>query len=820
MRNQLLGDRYRIKGLIGEGGMASVYVAIDEKLGRRVAIKILHAHLTQHADIRQRFHQEARAVSQLDHPNIIKVFDFSGEDSSQLWIVSEVLKGKNLAQYVQKFRNSALHPIVGTLIAREICRALQYAHSKGIVHRDIKPENIMVLTDGRIKLMDFGISKNLRRSDVTMTGTMMGSPSYMSPEQIRGRDMDHRTDIYSLAVLHYEIICGILPFIGNTTPDVISKIMAGRYLAPNKILPEIPRTLSNIIVKGMNLKAEDRFSNAQSLGEALDGFLREFGFIESHVELERFFHAPEQFDMRLRELNVKFKNEVTKKANRPPSLPTVRHQNARTRMIDAEHQTEVATLRQALGSEMQPTMRGPNHRTPTQITTRHQPPKPGRVPPSAPTSQPPRAWDYRRPKVPTGGGQNSGGVRHQRAADKRPNYRRMDAHTMAFPPAGSYHQRNPRRILMWTGGLLLVVAAFLYFGLAKMSREFMEEVAYTTAMDIPKPKKTRKSQRQTKVAKRPPVTASVEKQDPAELPAAAIPSPKADPTTELPSFKRPERAIDNKKESSVKSYDIKTPPPKVKPVKKSPSRRVIGKKAPEPPTKPKTTGPAVAVVEKAPSTPDRPAPSREIPASSSSAPKTGKPTGEQPVKEAYTAPESVAPPTTPEAVKPAPESQSTAEVPVFIIAEPAAQVLIDGRDVGTTNDLNSRRRGFKVPPGSHTLELRRSGFKTLTTSIEASPGKKNRFSYTLTREEKTVRFTLRTSHFPATARIQQVNGDKKMEINLSSNSSAVNLAPGTYQVTMSFGGKTIERTVTLSSRSGALTFNADFTKFSSQGEKP
>ncbi len=820
MRNQILGDRYRIKGLIGEGGMASVYVAIDEKLGRRVAIKILHAHLTQHADIRQRFHQEARAVSQLDHPNIIKVFDFSGENSSQLWIVSEVLKGKNLAQYVQKFSNSALHPIVGTLIAREICRALQYAHSKGIVHRDIKPENIMVLTDGRIKLMDFGISKNLRRSDVTMTGTMMGSPSYMSPEQIRGRDMDHRTDIYSLAVLHYEIICGILPFIGNTTPDVISKIMAGRYLAPNKILPEIPRSLSNIIVKGMNLKAEDRFANAQSLGEALDGFLREFGFIESHVELERFFHAPEQFDARLRELNVKFRNEVTKRANRPASLPTARHQNARTRMIDAEHQTEVATLRQALGTEIQSTMRVPNHRMPTQIATRHQPPRPGRVPPSAPKSQPPRAWDYRRPKVPTGGGHSSGGARHQRAADKRANYRRMDAHTMAFPPAGSYHQRSPRRILIWAGGLLLVVAAFLYFGLAKMSREFMEEVAYTTSMDIPKPKKTRKSQRQTKVAKRPPVIASVEKQDPAELPATASPSPKADPVTELPRFKRPERPIDTKKESSVKSYDIKTPPPKVKLAKKAYSSRVVTKKPSEPPSRHKPSGPAVAVVDRALNSSDYHGVDREKPASIPSTPKTGNPTGDQPVKEGYSAPESVNKSTPPESVKPAPEPQSMADVPVFIISEPAAQVMIDGREVGTTNDLNSRRRGFKVPPGSHTLELRRSGFKTLTTSIEASPGKKNRFNYTLTREEKTVRFTLRTSHFPAIAHIQQVNGDKKMEINLSSNSSSVNLAPGSYQVTMSFGGKTIERTVTLSSRSGALTFNADFTKFSSQGERP
>lgn len=250
MRMQLIGNRYRIKGLIGEGGMAAVYSAIDEKLGRRVAIKILHSHLSKNDDIRHRFHQEARSISSIDHPNIIKVFDFSGEESEQLWIVTEILYGVDLAEYTHEFPNKRLHPIVASLITREICRALSIAHRNGIIHRDVKPENIMVLDSGRVKLMDFGIAKVSENSNATQTGTFMGSPSYMSPEQIRGsQQIDQRTDIYSLSVLFYEITCGVLPYVGSSTADVIAKILSTPFKKPLQIMPSIPEPVSNIIEK-------------------------------------------------------------------------------------------------------------------------------------------------------------------------------------------------------------------------------------------------------------------------------------------------------------------------------------------------------------------------------------------------------------------------------------------------------------------------------------------------------------------------------------------------------------------------------------------
>ena len=177
MKNKLLGGRYRIQEKIGEGGMAFVYLALDEKLGRRVAIKVLHEHMEKNEDIRKRFQMEAQAISSLDHPNIVKIYDFSGDESERLWIVTEVIRGQNLAQIVQKNVNQSLHPVPAACVVREICKALHKAHTTGIVHRDIKPENVMITNEGRVKLMDFGIAKDMQKSNLTLTGTFMGSPA-------------------------------------------------------------------------------------------------------------------------------------------------------------------------------------------------------------------------------------------------------------------------------------------------------------------------------------------------------------------------------------------------------------------------------------------------------------------------------------------------------------------------------------------------------------------------------------------------------------------------------------------------------------------
>ncbi len=275
--------------------MATVYLATDEKLGRSVAIKILHAHMENNPELRQRFNHEAQAISGLDHPNIVKIYDFSGAESSKLWFVTEIVKGANLADVLAKSPNKVLHPIVAACIVRESCKALAHAHSFGIVHRDIKPENIMVTYDGILKLMDFGIAKIQQRGAVTVTGTFMGSPSYMSPEQIRGRNIDHRCDIYSLSVLFYELVTGRLPFIGHSTHDVIVKIMEGQLTPPVVFNPRLSETLNQLICSGLARNPDARPSSALEMEKFIQNFLMAQNFDESHVELQRYFKNPEVY---------------------------------------------------------------------------------------------------------------------------------------------------------------------------------------------------------------------------------------------------------------------------------------------------------------------------------------------------------------------------------------------------------------------------------------------------------------------------------------------------------------------------------------------
>jgi serine/threonine protein kinase len=331
MRNSVLGQRYRILDRLGEGGMANVYRALDEKLGRYVAVKILHDHLRRNPDIRSRFQQEAQAVSTLDHPNIMRIYDFSGPEHEQLWLVAELVSGTTLANLQQSRPDRRLPEIVAACIVREITRALEHAHKSGIVHRDIKPENVMVTQDGRLKLMDFGIAKDTHNHRKTQTGMFMGSPSYMSPEQVRGRNIDARSDICSLGVVFYELLTGRLPYEGTSSADVIEKIGKGDFVYPRFRTHGLSMEVDRIVVRCLQKNPEARFQSTTELGNAIDAWLATQTVYSSAMELESYMmrgttRAPESFASASGSGIAPSNNPVTREpeAHTPPRKTKVR----------------------------------------------------------------------------------------------------------------------------------------------------------------------------------------------------------------------------------------------------------------------------------------------------------------------------------------------------------------------------------------------------------------------------------------------------------------------------------------------------------------
>ena len=265
---KMLDNRYEIIELIGSGGMANVYRAKCHRLNRMVAIKILKADMAENEEIRRRFRDESQAVAQLSHPNIVSIYDVSTSGDTE-YIVMELIDGITLKQYMARrgemdWRES-LHFII------QIMRALEHAHSRGIIHRDIKPQNIMVLRDGSVKVADFGIAC-LQNNAQTMTQDALGSVHYISPEQARGEHIDARSDIYSAGVVLYEMLTGRLPFEGDSAVSVAIQHLSSVPLAPSDIREDVPKALELICMKAMCANINKRYSTATEMLEDLESF--------------------------------------------------------------------------------------------------------------------------------------------------------------------------------------------------------------------------------------------------------------------------------------------------------------------------------------------------------------------------------------------------------------------------------------------------------------------------------------------------------------------------------------------------------------------
>lgn len=261
-------DKYEVLDKIGEGGMAVVYLGRHTTLNRQVAIKVLHPHLASSEKNRTRFAREARAIESLRHPNILRIFDYSGVESEHCFIVTEFIEGPTLRALLDDVGAMMAEP--AALIARELCAAMQSAHNRGIVHRDLKPENVMIDRGGSVKLMDFGIARILDDSHVTMTGALVGSPAYMSPEQATDTEIDQRSDLFALGTVLYRMVTGTLPFRGGNPSVVLKAIIDGHFEDPTERVPSLSPAMASVIRKCLAPQPAERYADANQVMADLD----------------------------------------------------------------------------------------------------------------------------------------------------------------------------------------------------------------------------------------------------------------------------------------------------------------------------------------------------------------------------------------------------------------------------------------------------------------------------------------------------------------------------------------------------------------------
>ncbi len=267
MVSEALSEQYEIERELGRGGMAIVYKGVQRNLGRAVALKVLPQGMTHDKKLLERFHREAKSAAMLSHPHIVTIFD-EGETKGVHYMAMEYLTGRDLHEIVQE--SGPVDPGEAVGLIAPIASALGYAHRNDTVHRDVKSSNVMVTDTGRPVLMDFGIAYASSESRLTQTGTVLGTPEYMSPEQARGNEVDARSDLYSLGVVLYEAVTGRLPHTGGHPMSVVYKVLHESYTPPRQLNPDIPEWMEQVIAKCLLKDADERYQTGEELAEALE----------------------------------------------------------------------------------------------------------------------------------------------------------------------------------------------------------------------------------------------------------------------------------------------------------------------------------------------------------------------------------------------------------------------------------------------------------------------------------------------------------------------------------------------------------------------
>ena len=295
-------EKYEVIQKIGEGGMATVYRGRHLTLGRDVAIKVLHPHLSASERNRQRFAREARAIEHLEHDNILKIFDYSGVDAENCYIVTEFVDGVTLQELLNE--RTRFPSEITALIGIKLAQALHYAHELGIIHRDLKLENVMLRRDGELKLMDFGIARFLDEVNLTITGALVGSPAYMSPEQAMEKVLDSRSDLFSLGTLLYHLVTGHLPFSGANPSIVLRNVIESNRLGVQELAPDISATMADLIEQLMQTEPGDRPNTAIEVAERLKQCLDEVRIEpeDARWAVDKWLKSPSDFELSLRDL--------------------------------------------------------------------------------------------------------------------------------------------------------------------------------------------------------------------------------------------------------------------------------------------------------------------------------------------------------------------------------------------------------------------------------------------------------------------------------------------------------------------------------------
>lgn len=303
MKGQKISDRYQIIKAIGEGGMANVYLAYDTILDRDVAVKVLRGDLANDEKFVRRFQREALSASSLTHPNIVEVYDV-GEDHGQYYIVMEYVEGKHLKELIKKRGKLTLSEVIDIML--QITDGMSIAHDSYIIHRDIKPQNIMILENGLVKIMDFGIAMAMNQTQLTQTNSIMGSVHYLPPEQANGKGSTLQSDIYSMGIVMYELLTGKLPYKGDNAVEIALKHLKEPFPSIREELPNIPQSVENIILKATAKNPKNRYADAREMHNDLLTCLDESRENEEKIKLPY-----KEFTEELKNKSVK-KDEETK----------------------------------------------------------------------------------------------------------------------------------------------------------------------------------------------------------------------------------------------------------------------------------------------------------------------------------------------------------------------------------------------------------------------------------------------------------------------------------------------------------------------------